>query len=692
MSLRPLRDEEATVLAGAVLGEARLSRDLEQYVAERAGGNPFFVEEMLRALQETGGLETRDGRVYLAAGAAERLPSTLTEVLLARLDRLESHVRSLAQVASVIGRSFAVRLLARVLGCELGVLDAPLTALQHAEIAFPRRGSDLEYVFKHVSMQEATYNTLVHKRKQELHLTTAQAIAELYPSDEYVEMIAYHYARTEEHQEASSWLEKAGDRAAAIYANESAIANYEEARRRLAVVGDDPLALARLDEKLGSALSTAGRYDDALEPLERAVATYRGGRDLESAGRATAVLGQTHIRRGTPAEGLARIEPMVDLLAPYGPSPALASLKLALAVLFRRTGRYEELLAAAEQGAEIARAIGDERLLASLEERRGTALSLLGQNEGGKQAFEAVIPLLERLGELDRLQGALTNLGEVHRLEGDLEAARHYNSRALKIAERVGDPSDVAFALMNLGELQLYLGQWEEAAEDLARAGDTFAGIASASANAAYPPLMLGHLGLWQGDWEAAARWLESALAPATTMEDRQALEMIHVCLSELEVLSGTPNLAVVRLEPLADLEGARRTLIQTNLAWAHLERGEVDRAGDLAQRAVTRGRERREQLMLADALRVQGMVLTRREQYEDARRVLEEGLVLAQTMPYPYAEGRCLFQLGALHIQMHDRQAARLSLEAALAIFRRLGARKDIEQAEICLNEFARA
>ena len=63
---------------------------------------------------------------------------------------------------------------------------------------------------------------------------------------------------------------------------------------------------------------------------------------------------------------------------------------------------------------------------------------------------------------------------------------------------------------------------------------------------------MLGHLRLWQGDWEAAARWLESALVPATAMEDRQALEETHVCLSELEVLSGTPDLAVVRLEPLA--------------------------------------------------------------------------------------------------------------------------------------------
>ena len=70
----------------------------------------------------------------------------------------------------------------------------------------------------------------------------------------------------------------------------------------------------------------------------------------------------------------------------------------------------------------------------------------------------------------------------------------------------------------------------------------------------------------------------------------------------------------------------------------------------------------------------------------------MKRGLVLAQTMPYPYAEGRCLFQLGVLHTKLHDRESARSSLEAALVIFSRLGARKDVEQAEICLDEFARA
>ncbi len=107
-TLRPLRESDAARLAGAVLGGVDLSPQLDAHVAERAGGNPFFVEEMLRALRESGDLVQRNGAMDLAPGAAERLPSTLTEVLLARLDRLEGRVRSVAQVASVIGRSFTV--------------------------------------------------------------------------------------------------------------------------------------------------------------------------------------------------------------------------------------------------------------------------------------------------------------------------------------------------------------------------------------------------------------------------------------------------------------------------------------------------------------------------------------------------------------------------------------------------------
>ena len=103
-----LAEADAALLAGTVLGGVALSSELRSYLADRAGGNPFFVEELLRALQEAGRTDRVRRRHTMTAAAAERLPSTLTEVLLARLDRLDGPVRTVAQVASVIGRSFPV--------------------------------------------------------------------------------------------------------------------------------------------------------------------------------------------------------------------------------------------------------------------------------------------------------------------------------------------------------------------------------------------------------------------------------------------------------------------------------------------------------------------------------------------------------------------------------------------------------
>ncbi|HZT97512.1 MAG TPA: adenylate/guanylate cyclase domain-containing protein, partial [Chloroflexota bacterium] len=210
ITLRPLSDEESTLLAAAVLGGKRLSGGLHRYIAERAGGNPFFLEEMLRALLESGAIEARDGEMALLPGMAERLPDTLTGILLARLDRLDPQARGVAQVASVIGRSFPLELLKQVLGEDSGILDESLRTLQRAEVAFPRRGPVLEYVFKHASMRDAAYNTLMHRRRQLLHLQTAEALVSLYPTEEYAEMIAYHYSRAGA-PEAVEWLERAGD-------------------------------------------------------------------------------------------------------------------------------------------------------------------------------------------------------------------------------------------------------------------------------------------------------------------------------------------------------------------------------------------------------------------------------------------------------------------------------------------------
>jgi class 3 adenylate cyclase/tetratricopeptide (TPR) repeat protein len=681
LTLRALEDEDAAVLAGAVLGGMNLSPNVEQYVAERAGGNPFFVEELLRALQEAGGLVERGGQVHLVPGAAERLPSTLTEVLLARLDRLESQVRSVAQVASVIGRSFAVRLLAQVMEREQTALEMPLTALQRAEIAFPRGGSDLEYVFKHVSMREVAYNTLVQKRRQQLHLATARAIAQLYPSDEYVEMIAYHYGKTEEHAEAAEWLERAADRAAAIYANESASNNYEEARRRLELCDADEANLARIDEKLAKVLMRAGDSEQVARVVEHAVDIYRRAGDLEGVGRATALS-----PLDAPEE---RIQEAIEQLQWSGPSSALAALHVALAGWSFAHGKYPESLAAAEQAAKIAQALGDERALLTAEGWRCVGLGNLGSVEEALAVSEGAIPRAESLGAIDALPNLLNNASFYSTMTGRVHQGTAYAERTLEVVQRIGDRWGMGFMELCLAEALMFEGDWDRASACVKRAEDVYRAMKPSPGTAWASSYVLSDrawLDLWQGRWEEASRGLHEALPPKEAGGDIQGVQGISWLLGELELLSGQPEAARTRLERITSLHGIFVLAARVTLAWAYLELGDVERAAETAIRAMAEMRDRGIRVFQPDALRVRGMLLAEQGKWEEAERTFEEAVSLARAMPYPYAQARALNQHGMTHVQKGEPQQARSRMEEALALFQRLGAGKDVERTEQAL------
>jgi tetratricopeptide (TPR) repeat protein len=202
----------------------------------------------------------------------------------------------------------------------------------------------------------------------------------------------------------------------------------------------------------------------------------------------------------------------------------------------------------------------------------------------------------------------------------------------------------------------------------------------------ASPLVLLGWLCLAEGAWDEATKYLEEGCAIADRGVRLPLRLNAHALLAERAILEGRPDAACARLAPL--LDAARQDLwhgahVQRTLAWAHLEMGEVAVAGEMVGQAVARAQAASELHGLVDALRVQAMVATRQEQWEDAERTLEEGLSLARRMPYPYAEGRLLHAYGQMHVAKGEPGPARQRLEAALAIFQRLGARKDAERAE---------
>jgi hypothetical protein len=193
------------------------------------------------------------------------------------------------------------------------------------------------------------------------------------------------------------------------------------------------------------------------------------------------------------------------------------------------------------------------------------------------------------------------------------------------------------------------------------------------------------------GEWELAAHHLERNSATMAALSAADMWFWSQHLLVELDLLRDRPAEARARLLPLFDQPDGDEhdySILLWCLALACLQLGEVEEAEQTVARSVARAREEGFRIALVDALRVQALVAIRQEAWDKAAQALEEGLDLARAMPHPYAEARLLHLSGDLHVQQGETALARERLEAALAIFQRLGARKDLERVERAIAE----
>ncbi len=223
-------------LVKAILTEGEVVSELSGLVVERAAGNPLFIEELTHSLMENGTIEKRDNRYILARTASHvQVPATIQGIIASRLDRLEGTLKRIMQVASVIGREFAFRILQAVASLKEDIKTSLLT-LQDLEFIYEKSlFPELEYIFKHALTQEVAYNSLLIKKRKEIHEQVGHAIEEIYGDrlEEFYEMLAYHFSMSENTDKAYTYLKRSADKAARKYSNWESIRLYTEAIRLL---------------------------------------------------------------------------------------------------------------------------------------------------------------------------------------------------------------------------------------------------------------------------------------------------------------------------------------------------------------------------------------------------------------------------------------------------------------------------
>ncbi|MGH7278531.1 MAG: ATP-binding protein, partial [Candidatus Rokuibacteriota bacterium] len=232
IALQPVDEDDAVSIVRATLGVADLPRDLAVRIAGKAEGNPFFLEEIGRALIETGSVRTEGGGLVLAQSAATiAVPETVQDVIAARLDRLQEPQKRTVQTASVIGREFALGLLRRVSDLRER-LEQSLGELKRIELIYEKAGlGELEYVFRHALTQDVAYASLLQAERRRLHGLIGAAIEELYAGrlEERSEELAHHFTRGETWDKVVIYAREAAERAAGLCVDDRAVEYYRAA-------------------------------------------------------------------------------------------------------------------------------------------------------------------------------------------------------------------------------------------------------------------------------------------------------------------------------------------------------------------------------------------------------------------------------------------------------------------------------
>lgn len=276
--LEPLDDRAARALLNNLFPPGELPRTTRRLIEEKARGNPFYIEEVVRALVDAGAVEARDGTFH-ATDRIDRfeIPGSVQEVVQSRVDRLEQGRRRLLQTAAVIGQSFHLDVLADVAAGEARISE-DLEWLMDAEFLVPSdRLPGEEYAFKHPLIHEVTYDGLLQTRREELHREIGGAIERRLDAEVpgFHGMLAYHFGLGKDLERAEAYLLQAGTDAARAAASNEALHFFQEASRLyLEHYGDaaDPARCATLEKNVASALYYRGRFVEAIEHYDQALA------------------------------------------------------------------------------------------------------------------------------------------------------------------------------------------------------------------------------------------------------------------------------------------------------------------------------------------------------------------------------------------------------------------------------------
>lgn len=627
--LGPLPPQDARALISQLLSNAGQHPDLLEQILGKAEGNPLFIEEVVHALLDRGDLERApEGLRWKEKRQPGEvaIPDSLHALLLARLDRLEEDSRRTLQLASVIGRSFYYKVLKRIIEAPLEI-DRELHKLQLIElIREAARLPELEYEFRHALTQEATYRSILLKRRGEYHRRVAEALEALFSQrpEDHAELLAHHFDAAGDGR-ARKYYRLAGKKAAEIYARKEALDHYS---RALEIPG------SALPEEMLSIYERRAEIHFSLGNFEPASADFEAALELA---RAAALTGDE-----------------VRLLAN-------------LAWLRWSSGKGAEALQLAREAQAQSLAIGDQSQALYATIILGTALQNIGDIPGASAHFRQALFASRRQGKYSMTALSLYYLAMLENFNGRFGRAAVCARNASEMYLHMGDRLRACGALFTQSLAEGGRGWYDQALAVLEQ-GRLLAQETSSLWLARYPN-QRAWLAAELGDWETAYEFDLAGLHPAQDVPGFREIEistLINLVL-DCTALRRLPEAEAFLAEAHKDLGRPEfgshnwrwRIRLADALARLDLARGDLDAASQSIASLLEQAQQMQARKYIARALVLRGQVHLAKGSFSSGEVDLRAALDRADSLCYLPARVEARLRLSRLYGQIGSTDLA---------------------------------
>ncbi len=479
LSPAPFDRDRIAAMVGSMFGGARASESFAAPLDERTGGNPLFVEEIVRSLKAEGMIGVQNGEVSLNRPMPTLgIPDTVQSVVLRRLDHLEPSQREILRRAAVIGTEFSLSILARIVDPAID-LDETISKLRTLDFVTQVRDEPQPVLaFKHAIMQEVAYETLLLRQRRELHRQVAQAIETTtggHP-EEYCESLAYHYARSDDRDSAVRYLEMAGDRAARSFALDAARNHFAAAVQMLAEIEHDPGRMRRRIEinLKWAAASQFAASEQHIDVLRRALDDAAALGDTHLAANCHYWLGRMHYGLGNPGAAIPEFETVLANAAYFHDDRLLGRAYCVLGRVSLFTAEPDRGIELLDTGIPALKRLGDFVEVAYSISSHACIRAFIGEFAKAEELFAEALQLARETGDRAIEALVLQQLIYGRCLRGDWHGAIEAAANCLGISRRSGLPALVAFAELFQAYARWMLGERDAGYNDIVRAIDGY--------------------------------------------------------------------------------------------------------------------------------------------------------------------------------------------------------------------------